>query len=521
MLLCLIPSSAPRTRAPPIGISPEKWTRQQSSTTHTTTASTYDNAVVERTRQSLSTTNALMSAGDGIDHNDLYRRGQISTTHTSSYDKDNHKVKENHQGRSLVATMGYESSNNFESDGHEGSESISSTTSKTTLAPFDEVDRHLERFAHNLETESAINNKTELECLDDETASQSIACESINNVNSKHSDIIYDNSNNEVSEYFEEILNVSRSLCPYTSFCEQSPLLEPLNDALAPCCDHCSCDEECGLRVDCCFEEMDKYNLKRTYELNCVKTKEMNSNLQTGGSSYLMVDKCQDTESNGLVNDPVVANDDSESNLLYPVYSTLTNMIYYNNSTAVCNNVFDGIAWQRYLSCKRTRGGISLSDTVSKSMSKGQCWTDFLPPSLMNTKHFQCHQDVIDRCNITGDIYNYSLQTKHACETLQSPYHVHTKTFANVHCYKCNTNKFKQECFWRPKSRLVQFTVLINEKAIDELFETSTVPFSNLESPGQTATDCAREYVRHPFMVIPNQFFHNSISFVIRFIDSD
>ena len=520
MLLCFIPPSAPRTGAPPIGISPEKWARQQSSTIHTTTALTNDSAYVERTRQSLSTTNALMSAKDGIDHNDFYRRGQISTTHTSSYDKDNDKVQENHQGRSLAAIMGDESSNNFENDGNEGTESISPTTSKTTLAPSDEVDRRFERFAPNSETESAINTNTELECLDDETATQSIACESINNANGQHSDIISDNSNNEVSDYFEEILNVSRSLCPHTSFCDPRPLLESLNDALAPCCDHCSCDDECGLRVDCCFEEMDKYNLKRTYELNCVKTKEMNSNLQTGGSSYLMVDKCQNTESNGLENDPVVANDDSESNLLYPVYSTSTNMIYYNNSTAVCNNVFDGIAWQRYLSCKRTRGGISLSDTVSKSMSKGHCWTDFLPPSLMNAKHFQCHQDVIDRCNITGDIYNYSLQTKHACETLQSPYHIRTKTYANVHCFKCNTNKFEQECYWRPKSRLVQFTVLINEKAIDELFQTSQGPLSNLESPWQTATDCAREYVRHPFMVIANQFLQYFFSFVFRFIDS-
>ena len=535
MLLCFIPPSGPRNGVPPIGISPEKWARRMSSSPHTATASIDGNTDVERTQQSISTTESSIPATEDFVHNDLDCRGQISTTHTSSNDKDNSDIKRNRQIALLTFITRHASSSNFENDDNEATESISPTTIKRTLAPSDEVDLRFERFASNLETESAINNDTEMECLDDETDTQSIARELMNNANNKPSGIISDNSSKNVSDYFEVVLNFSKTLCPYTRFCDQSPLSEIMNDAEAPCCDDCSCDEECGLRVDCCFEEMDKYKLKKNEKLICVETKKMSSNLQTGGSSYLMVKECLCNESNRLVNDQNMSdiNDHNtkgsygESHQLYPVYSTSTNFIYYNNSTAVCNNVFDGIAWQRFLSCERPRGGISLSDAVAKSMSSGNCWTDFLPPLHMNTKHFQCYQDVIDRCNITGDIYHYSLLTKHACETLQAPYHLyskmfaHKKTFANVHCFKCNTNTFKHECYQHPtKSRLVQFTVLINEKAIDELFETSTVPVANL-SPGQTATDCAREYVRHPFMVIPNHslpyFFSFAFVLLIRF----
>ena len=256
-----------------------------------------------------------------------------------------------------------------------------------------------------------------------------------------------DNDTSELHEYFEDLLNASRALCPFTRFCDQSPLSEfnLMDDALVPCCTDCSCDENCGLRAECCFEEMDRYKLKETYKLKWVDAKKRFSNLPIGSSSYMMVDKCLIdvsnrlviSESNRLVNDQNA--NDTESGFLYPVYSTSTKLIYYNKATAVCNNVLDGVAWQRYLSCERPRGAISFSDVVSRSMSEGLCWTDFIPPTTINIKHFQCHHDVIDSCTTSGDKYDYSLQTETACKTLQSTYQVNThflsQIYANVHCF--------------------------------------------------------------------------------------
>ena len=184
-----------------------------------------------------------------------------------------------------------------------------------------------------------------------------------------------------------------------------------------------------------------------------------------------------------------------------------TKLIYYNNATAVCNNVLDGVAWQRYLSCERPRGAISFSDVVSQSMSEGLCWTDFIPPTTMDIKHFQCHNDVIDTCTTSDDKYDYSLQTETACKTLQSTFQVNThflsQIYANVHCFKCNTQEFELECFRYPtRSPFVQFTVLMNKKTIDEVFDTLVTALAKKKAPGQSADDYGRDYVRHPFKVI-------------------
>ena len=287
-----------------------------------------------------------------------------------------------------------------------------------------------------------------------------------------------------------QIINETRILCPYTSYCGLEPLLKHANPRPVSCCTDCSCDSECGRRGDCCFEQFDRYRLKDKFNLSCIATKSDKSDLPIA-KSYYMVANCYNETLLELIADVNI------SNAIYPVYSPSTNLSFYNKYYAMCNDIHDTVNWISFVTCKRSRGVFSISQKVSSGFKTGDCWLDFIPPDIMEREAFKCSVSAVDRCNVSGLAPNHSQLTEIACNTMKSLFVSHFGTYANIHCLMCNYDN--NVCI--PEThRTVKFalTMLINYRTVDELFDSSQeTDVNQLETSA-----CGPDYIKHPYKVI-------------------
>ena len=131
-----------------------------------------------------------------------------------------------------------------------------------------------------------------------------------------------------------------------------------------------------------------------------------------------------------------------------PVFSTITNVIYYNSFVAACLKQSDAtlIPWVRLAVC--SVDGEQSYDQIQTQLLAGECDIIFTPPPGYDLSDHRCYNVDISECNVTGNWNFYDKAVEGACNTLNFPYiqpsllkNTPPLIYANVFCYLCNNRR--------------------------------------------------------------------------------
>ena len=303
--------------------------------------------------------------------------------------------------------------------------------------------------------------------------------------------------NADVMNEVQKILNKTKELCPYSSYCGTDPLFNNTDPIKIPCCKDCKCDLDCGRRGDCCHTIFDRFKFQDKFKMSCISIKSEYSKL-TMSKSYKMVDKCSGENFTSVTCSSL--NDNKWINML-PVYSPSVNLIFYNKFCALCNDILDAITWNSFISCQMPKSFFSFHDVITVGFQTGKCGIDFQPPAIMPEDNFQCFESLIDRCNVTEEATSYSELTETACRTISSPVRGIDLVFANAHCMICNNRSHFLGDLCSPlqgKTFGGTFTFLLDTSLVEVLFDTS------MKKQDETANKtrvlhCDVNFIKHPY----------------------
>ncbi|KAL4233480.1 hypothetical protein ACF0H5_008161 [Mactra antiquata] len=274
----------------------------------------------------------------------------------------------------------------------------------------------------------------------------------------------------EIPEYVYE-------KCRYVDICNRTATATPPADKVS-CCKPCSCNETCGLNLNCCFDYLDKYKLVETGKVQCIQpiiAKKKKSSIET--SSFYMVVSCSYL-------DPILQNvtgdchlfDKTNRSLLAPVTNLKSKTTYVNEACAKCNNVNTFVPWNYYYLGDRTYGKnvASLMWTIQISFELQSGHKVFSPPRKAREAIVECFNKFIPtECEVTSPFHNI-------CRILNMPYTMSSvskySVFTSVGCYPCRTSALNVEekyfCekipFFRSLSSVV-LAVLLDRTIVDSL----------------------------------------------------
>jgi len=248
-----------------------------------------------------------------------------------------------------------------------------------------------------------------------------------------------------------------QDLCPYTRFCNLTDNIQPVPDGATPCCEHCSCDIDCGKTRNCCTYEMDLYRLDEKNVSSCIQPAVNPRGMVIQDFNwYHMIDKC--------MNGSLCYNHRSESttNGMFPHSDPGDGSIYINKACAKCNNVTDLLSWQFSFAC---RGGMEKTHSISVgvehvlSANKEDIGCDllYLPPASVDVSVFKCYPEgsMVRGCHANHLSNELALDLNEKCHSFNATFRVvaasHPIVFANVYCAMCQmttlvaTNDFCNE----------------------------------------------------------------------------
>ena len=294
-------------------------------------------------------------------------------------------------------------------------------------------------------------------------------------------------------DYMEmyRILNETRKLCPYTSYCGSEPLLTNTDQYKIPCCQGCSCDPECGRHGDCCHSNLDKYKFKDKYRMNCFAVKsECPRSISV--YAYYMIDTCLET--NITCSDRINAH-----RTFYPVFSPSRNLNFYNEHCALCNGVNETISWTGFVICRR----FSYLETA---VQNGLCDLEFDPPDIMPRHLFACipRSEEISSCPENGS--EVSDFTRGACASIYSPVKLSRETFQNMHCLHCNNVKIQTNglCLYHggcSRAGIGDISMLIDYRTLENVYSATGPVFTDKTARIKKET-CGKNFIKHPFKVM-------------------
>ena len=296
-----------------------------------------------------------------------------------------------------------------------------------------------------------------------------------------------------------KVLDETKKLCPYTSYCGSEPLLNNTDPIKIPCCQECSCDPECGRHGDCCHSNLDTYKLKDKYEMKCMFVKSGCFN-RAASKSYYMIDKCLETNISCY-------DRDDRHRTFYPAYSPFEKLNFYNKQCSVCNNVNDTLSWTSSVSCGHHFEYLSTPENLALALQNGKCDINFEPPNIMPENHFACSETFTDTCDAEGSSIQYSEITKAACETVLSPVRMKDRAFANIHCMHCNNVISNADglCLFLDDCRAssgMTFSIIIDYKSLKEVLDAKSALVSTSRNARTNTVVCGKNFVKHPYKVI-------------------
>ena len=223
-------------------------------------------------------------------------------------------------------------------------------------------------------------------------------------------------------------------------------------------------------------------------------------------SSYFMVDSC-------LGNSSYKCNrkDAAVWGPLYPVSSSISSMIYYNQHCAECNGVSDSNPWDTYVSCNGTNSLSGLS--LISGLKRKQCRVQFRPPKKASIEKFICDSEAIGTCSLTERSFENNINLEKACRLtkaavyVKDPHGGKIKTYANIFCKLCNGDVHYPNEHCRivddnlsKSTSFHKFTTFIDWG----VFESTTSDAADTDDTGEdrhVRKKCAENEVKHPAKV--------------------
>ena len=242
-------------------------------------------------------------------------------------------------------------------------------------------------------------------------------------------------------------------LCPFTNFCNSSKGQLQVPESLRPCCRSCSCEDDCGLKHNCCTYEMDKYRLDERNVTSCIGAVVYHGRVVPPGVVwYHMYDTCPSGES-------CHTDDEHTSDGLYPHSSLTDGSIYLNRKCGECNNVTDLLHWRVGFVCKQQSSFGLISDFSSSvdNLLNGQtadkeCFLRFIPPEEVKITTEDCYPEsrIIRDCKPNGPGHYVTEEDRANCKMFNATYQVlgtiHENVYGNVYCAKCNEKRSNAIC---------------------------------------------------------------------------
>ena len=243
----------------------------------------------------------------------------------------------------------------------------------------------------------------------------------------------------EVQELFDAL---GTTYCPHTNLCQANASL-PLNDDVSPCCDDCSCDDDCLKKSNCCPDKHTATTRSPTTECQVSLVKGISD--YQDFDSYWVVKKCTDR----VKNKTLVAKCETISFRSIEDYmwvsDPVSNQIFNNIWCAECHGIKDTVEWRLGTQCKDVlNGDFNFSDETSLK----RCNSIMIPPKRINVGMNICNKADISVCNQTGEWQNFNKSVDEACSALVQPFiveRVHRPTvYKNVFCAMCNEKSSEQ-----------------------------------------------------------------------------
>lgn len=303
------------------------------------------------------------------------------------------------------------------------------------------------------------------------------------------------NNQSQIEVMVNRLSGIFFANCPCADFCFANASKD-LVYGRKPSCKSCYCDLDCGKRLDCCLESLDFYKIVAVNKMECIspriETYEYEQSNEYDILSYHMITECLKTGNSCR------ADISSKHSLLFPVYSTSTDIIFFNRKCAECNGVFDSVDWLLYISCKADVF-VPISMLFTEPITYQMCGMIFLPPKETNVEKYVCYDQMIGSCNVTGkwDVHDHNVQQ--ACEAVNAPVLLHGTTYANTFCVLCNNVDISLKVCTLPKPRLMGFSAMLDYQLI-----LDNIPKNENQDRRTRKSFCDKFEVRNAYKVITN-----------------
>jgi hypothetical protein len=263
-------------------------------------------------------------------------------------------------------------------------------------------------------------------------------------------------------------------LCPYAHICNKPASRVLSGENLVSCCSSCSCDKDCGLSLDCCFEDLDQYKLEARGKVACVDAVvRVNNYVQTDvmKNGYLIVQSCNFDKVDTDIRRQCNYTDSHGKSTFAPVSYFDKSVIFINKECAMCNsvNMYKTKAWN-YLYRPAFQHLDSLDHSIPTSLNNHLGTYLYVPPINENWSNKRCYKKTVavEKCDLSN-VWSYTC--KHLRSTYRSTY---GKIFDNVACQLCTGMEVKYigttcERASMKEPGIPKLTMLLNKEVIDIL----------------------------------------------------
>ena len=225
--------------------------------------------------------------------------------------------------------------------------------------------------------------------------------------------------------------------CPHTNLCQSNASLPLDDDSVSPCCDDCSCDNDCWKKDNCC---PDKHNAtNRSPIIECQETLVKGTSKYPDFNTYWVVKKCPETTTNTTLIKKCKGRLLSSMDDYIWVSDPFSNQIYKNKWCAECHGINETVEWRVGTECiDMLNGDFDFNDESRLD----RCNLIVIPPGNKDTEINLCNKPVISVGNKTGHWHHFNMSIVQACKALRQPFTVEhfvgKSVYRNVFCAMCN-----------------------------------------------------------------------------------
>ena len=306
---------------------------------------------------------------------------------------------------------------------------------------------------------------------------------------------VYAKRNIDIAEAFQQA-------CPYTNFCTKNASRSTQDNQQAPCCQACSCDEDCWKRDNCCPDKTVKDKGEPSELEPCKDTRvrhgkflpSSTSGLLPSRSRYYVTETCPEALTDAALEQKCAESVAETLVDLIWVSDPNTNRIYANKWCAECHGIRKYKQWRLSTTCAEIIFIENYSENIRSVLDS--CELDVIPPNR-KAKESLCLSPDFSTCNETGlwkvkDSLTETLCNSHSMLFVKH-YLVTSKVYRNVFCFMCNIDQQSQwgtvkdicdDSIGDGPRTTVSFMVILNTVEEDDtLPKTRRCQYDEVEDP--------------------------------------